>query len=372
MSTTKKFVLGAPLRGGDPGHSGLNNNGGCRLAFSQRTGQAYCAKLIPFLSSDDRERYAKTALDELRAIRHPNLQRIRDIYTAEPVAVVAVSELFLAPSLRQWLSARTHSISESKTRRWTQQVACALAHLHSFGLLHTNLHSDNVHIVRNDVIKVGDFLGMTTPSKLARRPTISPHNLCPEVCCGKSFNPSSDVWCLGTVMYEMVHLVHGGLFVLTDLGPKPLLVKMLWGQSNHDDLRPYYSAELLDTLARALCRDPKQRISLHKLCALTPAPPNHHMVAQELLAQEHQKELKRVIRSEFHDVERQRMRLEHELGVGQLKEACRIISTICDDTSETLIVNKLEQIISPDVLTRHLPALLEFVLCEQTRYQHVA
>ena len=87
MAPSARFVLGAYLGDGDsPGGGG---RWGCRLAFSRRSGRAYCGRLVAHLSHDDRA-MCLGAADELKKLRHPNLQ-VRGTHVGTRPSVVEPS-----------------------------------------------------------------------------------------------------------------------------------------------------------------------------------------------------------------------------------------------------------------------------------------
>lgn len=367
---SSKFVLGASLRDGHVGGwgSAAVKGGGARLAFSARSGRAYCAKLLPFTTGKNRSLHLEVVSAELRALRHPHLQRIRDVYAVDAnrvPGVVVISELFLAPSLQQWIGARTTPVSEVRTRRWLSQLASAVACLHSHGLLHFNIHSSNIHVVKEDQLKLGDFLAITPQEQLLDRPAISSYSMCPEVCRGEPYESQSDVWCLGAVMFEVVHQIRGGLFALADIGPKSGLIKMLRAGFGSPPPPATYTAALLGLLARTLHSEPSRRPTPIELAEIPAHPP---LAAWErpligLCARVHHHPC-----TVFERVEMQRIFLENQLGLAEFRAAHDVISLIQDDTSETIVVEKLEKILAPKTLSLYLPALLRLVLCERDSY----
>lgn len=97
--------------------------------------------------------------------------------------------------------------------RITCQVAGALAHAHSFGVVHRDLKPDNVFLCRSDegdVVKLLDFgsvkLQLDTGPKLTALGTTlgSPYYMSPEQAMGKTdVDQRTDVFALGAIVHEM-------------------------------------------------------------------------------------------------------------------------------------------------------------------------
>ena len=85
----------------------------------------------------------------------------------------------------------------------------ALDYSHAQGILHRDIKPANIMIADDNCVKLLDFgiaVGLTDEVALSRKgPTLgTPNYMSPEQILGKSLGPSSDLYSLGTVLFELV------------------------------------------------------------------------------------------------------------------------------------------------------------------------
>ena len=87
------------------------------------------------------------------------------------------------------------------------QIAKALEHAHSRGILHRDIKPHNIMILKDGSVKVADF-GIarvsSAQSTLTREALGSVHYISPEQAKGSKIDYRSDLYSLGVVMYEML------------------------------------------------------------------------------------------------------------------------------------------------------------------------
>jgi serine/threonine-protein kinase len=109
---------------------------------------------------------------------------------------------------------RIGALPPERTLRIASQIALALDHAHSFGVIHRDLKPDNIFLTEGedgDVVKILDFgsvkLQMEMGPKLTAFGTTlgSPYYMSPEQAMGKQdVDQRTDVFALAAIVYEMV------------------------------------------------------------------------------------------------------------------------------------------------------------------------
>jgi len=95
---------------------------------------------------------------------------------------------------------------EYKVRFYAAQIAMALDHLHSLGIIYRDLKPENILVDEDGYVKLTDF-GMAKhlkPEEKARTFCGTPEYLAPEIILGEKYNKSCDWWCFGILIYEML------------------------------------------------------------------------------------------------------------------------------------------------------------------------
>ena len=115
-------------------------------------------------------------------------------------------ELIEGITLKQYLE-RKGSLNWRETLHFSMQIAKALEHAHSRGIVHRDIKPHNIMILKDGSIKVADF-GIarisSAQSTLTREALGSVHYISPEQAKGARVDCRSDLYSLGVVMYEML------------------------------------------------------------------------------------------------------------------------------------------------------------------------
>jgi len=165
---------------------------------------------------------------------HPNIVKLYDQGDWEEGLFISM-EFIDGISLYQYL--QDHTLTYKKAMEISLEVAYALCHLHSHGVIHRDLKLENILVTREDHIKVIDFgiaqlLTEKKVSGLRKRQIVgTPIYMSPE----QKLNPNavsypSDIYSLGIIMYELVlGRTHHGKVILSRMpkGLQPILLKCL-------------------------------------------------------------------------------------------------------------------------------------------------
>ena len=244
------------------------------LARDIVTGRKAALKLLPsrFTGDPERLRRFEQEAQAVVALNHPNIVTVYEVGEDRSTHYIA-SELIAGVTLRERLARGRVAVEEALDL--TIQVAGALAAAHEVGIVHRDIKPENIMLRPDGYVKVLDF-GI---AKLAEQPVsvaITDENLgpdlvlhtrlgsivgtvrymSPEQARGEPVRQSSDIWSLGTVLYEMLagrapfsgsSATEVRNAILT-LEPPPL---------------PCADAgiplELQQIVTRALCKDPNER-----------------------------------------------------------------------------------------------------------------
>ncbi|HEV8659346.1 MAG TPA: protein kinase [Thermoanaerobaculia bacterium] len=150
----------------------------------------------------------------IAALSHPNIVNVFDVGADAGLSYMAV-ELLEGEDLRSILSGGR--IPWKRAIKIASAISDALRYAHGKGIIHRDLKPENVFITREGLTKVLDFgLARVMPSEAAgsaeaaqtlTRPGMvmgTVGYMSPEQVRGESVTPSSDIFSLGCVLYEML------------------------------------------------------------------------------------------------------------------------------------------------------------------------
>ena len=146
---------------------------------------------------------------EIQALKklshHPNAIRLLDWFENEKHYFL-VFEYVRKGTLADWLARQPMGLPEPDAKSVIRQIASAIYHVHSHGLVHVDITPRNVLIDEGGVVKLGDFgfaldvRAADVSERTGMRGTL--HYASPEMRRGEEFDKSTDVWSLGIVAHE--------------------------------------------------------------------------------------------------------------------------------------------------------------------------
>jgi eukaryotic-like serine/threonine-protein kinase len=198
---------------------GAGGMGEVYLAADTRLHRKVALKILPADLASDRNRMHRFNQEAMAAaaLNHPHIAHIYEIGEADGVHFIAM-EYIDGETLR--LRIRT-GMKLTDILDIATQTASALAAAHAAGIIHRDIKPENIMVSRDGYIKVLDFgLAKLTQPSVSTTDTEAPtkamvntgagtvmgtaNYMSPEQAKGTHVDARSDLWSLGTVLYEMI------------------------------------------------------------------------------------------------------------------------------------------------------------------------
>ncbi len=138
-------------------------------------------------------------------LSHPNIVSVYDVSTSV-MADYIVMELIEGITLKQYME-KKGTLNWKETLHFAIQIAKALEHAHSKGIVHRDIKPHNIMVLKNGSVKVMDFgiaRMISSGNTLTKEALGSVHYISPEQARGGRVDDRSDIYSLGVVMYEMM------------------------------------------------------------------------------------------------------------------------------------------------------------------------
>lgn len=156
------------------------------------------------------EDFRKRFYNEAHAVAklsHNNIVSVFDVARTEEGEEYIVMELCEGVSLKEYMTKKGR-LSWQETLFFAQQVAKALDHAHSRGIIHQDIKPHNIMLLRDGTAKVMDFgiarFANNQETRVVQEAIGSVHYISPEQAKGGTVDFRTDIYSLGIVMYEML------------------------------------------------------------------------------------------------------------------------------------------------------------------------
>lgn len=243
---------------------GEGSFGKCYLCEHLRDHSQVVIKEINLQALSDQER--KEALGEakvLEALKHTNIITFREVYKTRQNKLCIVMDFADGGDLAGKVKAqRGAPFPENQLLDWFIQIALALKHVHDRKVLHRDIKTQNVFLMKNGTVKVGDFgiaKVLKTTKEIARTMVGTPYYLSPEIIENKPYSFKSDVWSMGVLLYELCALRPP----FDAAGLPQLYMKIVRG--NYAPIPPQYSRDLKGLVGQMLLTDVGRRPTINQI-----------------------------------------------------------------------------------------------------------
>lgn len=245
------------------GEIGRGSNGVVYAAHDPVLGREVAIKAIP-LTDDEffRQQIEANFLNEAKAaggLNHPHIVTVFDAGRTDELAYIAMERLH-GRDLHEFIAAGDR-MTPRQAAQLMARVADAAHYAHKRGLVHRDIKPSNIFLLRDTKPKVLDFgvaiATVTAGDAEHKRQLIgTPNYMSPEQALGKKIDARSDVFSIGTILYELLahrrafegKTIEETLALVVTCRPAPLA-----------ELQPELPRALIAIVERALAKEPDDR-----------------------------------------------------------------------------------------------------------------
>ena len=215
----------------------------------------------------------------MKKLLHPNVISFKDVFKDTKLDYFyIVMEYANDGDLSKKIKTQKNKIigdkyfSEEKIMQYFYQICRGLQYIHSKNIIHRDIKSQNIFLMKNGKIKIGDFgiaKALTNTKNNATTIIGTPYYFSPEIINGEPYNYKTDIWSLGVVLYEMCCLK----LPFESNNIAQLSIKIMKGK--YDPIPNRYSKNMANLIKNMLNIDQKLRPNINEVMQ-SPLLKNYH------------------------------------------------------------------------------------------------
>ena len=215
----------------------------------------------------------------MKKLLHPNVISFKDVFKDTKLDYFyIVMEYANDGDLSKKIKIQKNKIigekyfSEEKIMQYFYQICRGLQYIHSKNIIHRDIKSQNIFLMKNGKIKIGDFgiaKALTNTKNNATTIIGTPYYFSPEIINGEPYNYKTDIWSLGVVLYEMCCLK----LPFESNNIAQLSIKIMKGK--YDPIPNRYSKNMANLIKNMLNIDQKLRPNINEVMQ-SPLLKNYH------------------------------------------------------------------------------------------------
>ena len=216
----------------------------------------------------------------MKKLFHPNVISFKDVFKDTKLDYFyIVMEYANDGDLSKKIRAQKQKIfgekyfSEEKIMQYFYQICRGLQYIHSKNIIHRDIKSQNIFLMKNGKLKIGDFgiaKALTETKNNASTVIGTPYYFSPEIINGEPYNYKTDIWSLGVVLYEMCCLK----LPFESNNIAQLSIKIMKGK--YDPIPNRYSKNMANLIKDMLNIDQKLRPNITEVMQ-SPLIKNYHI-----------------------------------------------------------------------------------------------
>jgi len=183
--------------------AGMGSNAICYHARDVHTGESYALKVAK--QSGENESFQHEA-QLMSMLKHPHIVSLRESFSWHNRQVIVMSWCSKG-DFRAAIDQAKSPLSDDFIWQVSVQLCLALDYLHSHKIAHRDVKLENVFLNDFNDVQLGDFGIARVVEGEAMTFAGTPLCMAPEVLWREPYTHKSDVWSLGTLIYELITLM---------------------------------------------------------------------------------------------------------------------------------------------------------------------